>query len=86
MPRGCAGFAVSGSHGLELRLPDGRILSQPPAVDLAEIRVVVAPSIAGTKRRLFDNVPRLRLELLRSETSPGGYLLADYRTQSLTPS
>src|SRR3954464_5561468 len=39
---GCTGFAVSGSHGLELRLPDGRILSHPPAVDLSRTRAAIA--------------------------------------------
>ena len=44
-----------------------------------EVRLVVAPAIAGRGRRLLDGLPPLRLESLRSATSPRGYLLADYR-------
>ena len=44
-----------------------------------ELRLAVAPSVAGDGRRLFDRLPPIRLELIRSETSPTGYLLADYR-------
>ena len=44
-----------------------------------ELRLVIAPSIAGGGRRLFDGLPPIRLELIRSETSPTGYLLVDYR-------
>jgi len=44
-----------------------------------ELRLAIAPSVAGDGRRLFDRLPPIRLELIRSETSPTGYLLADYR-------
>jgi hypothetical protein len=44
-----------------------------------ELRLVIAPSIAGGGRRLFDGLPPIRLKLIRSETSPTGYLLVDYR-------
>lgn len=44
-----------------------------------ELRLAIAPSVAGDGRRLFDELPPIRLELIRSETSPIGYLLADYR-------
>jgi len=44
-----------------------------------EVRLVVAPVIAGPGRRLLDGLPAIRLESLRSATSPSGYLLADYR-------
>jgi riboflavin biosynthesis pyrimidine reductase len=44
-----------------------------------ELRLVIAPSIAGGGRRLFDGLPPIGLELIRSETSPTGYLLVDYR-------
>ena len=46
---------------------------------LDELRLVVAPGIAGRGRRLLDGVPGLRLETLRSVTSPSGSLLVDYR-------
>jgi len=44
-----------------------------------EVRLVVAPVIAGPGRRLLEGLPTIRLESLRSATSPSGYLLADYR-------
>jgi dihydrofolate reductase len=44
-----------------------------------ELAVVIAPAIAGGGRRLLDGVPALRLESIRSATSPTGSLLASYR-------
>jgi dihydrofolate reductase len=44
-----------------------------------ELRLVIAPAIAGSGRRLLENVPAIRLESIRGTTSPRGYLLADYR-------
>jgi dihydrofolate reductase len=44
-----------------------------------ELRLVIAPTIVGTGRRLLDGVPAIRLESIRSTTSPTGHLLVDYR-------
>ena len=44
-----------------------------------ELRLVIAPRIAGHGRRLLDGLPSIQLESIRSSTSPSGYLLADYR-------
>jgi dihydrofolate reductase len=44
-----------------------------------ELRLVIAPTIVGRGRRLLDGLPAIRLESIRSTTSPAGYLLADYR-------
>jgi dihydrofolate reductase len=44
-----------------------------------ELRLVIAPTIAGSGRRLLDGLPATRLESIRTTTSPTGYLLADYR-------
>ena len=44
-----------------------------------ELRLVIAPTIAGSGRRLLDGLPPIRLESIRSATSPAGYLLVDYR-------
>lgn len=44
-----------------------------------ELRLVIAPTIAASGRRLLDGVPATRLELIRCTTSPAGYLLAHYR-------
>ena len=44
-----------------------------------ELRLVIAPKIAGSGRRLLDGLPAIQLEPIRSTTSPTGYLLIDYR-------
>ena len=44
-----------------------------------ELRLVIAPTIVGSGRRLLDGLPPRSLESIRSTTSPPGYLLADYR-------
>jgi dihydrofolate reductase len=44
-----------------------------------ELRFVIGPMIAGRGRRLLDGLPSIQLELIRSETSPTGYLVVDYR-------
>nr|WP_233149758.1 dihydrofolate reductase family protein [Kineosporia sp. A_224] len=44
-----------------------------------ELRLVIAPTIAGTGRRLLDGVPATRLASVRSTVSPTGSVLADYR-------
>ncbi len=43
-----------------------------------ELRLVIAPRIVGSGRRLLDGLPSTRLESIRSETSPTGHLLVDY--------
>jgi dihydrofolate reductase len=37
-----------------------------------ELRLVIAPSIAGGGRRLLDGLPSIQLESIRSEISPTG--------------
>ena len=44
-----------------------------------ELRLVIAPKVAGGGRRLLDGVPSLGLEVIRSEASPTGSLLVAYR-------
>ncbi len=44
-----------------------------------ELRLVIAPAIVGSGRRLLDGVPAIRLESIGSTTSPAGYLLVHYR-------
>jgi dihydrofolate reductase len=44
-----------------------------------ELRLVIAPRIAGRGRRLLDGSPSIQLESIRGEMSPTGYLLVDYR-------
>jgi len=50
------------------------------AADLVdELRLVIGPMVAGEGRRLLDGVPSRRLELIRSQISPTGYVIVDYR-------
>ena len=50
------------------------------AADLVdELRLVIAPRIAGRGRRLLDGLPSMQLASMRSKISPTGYLLVDYR-------
>ncbi len=50
------------------------------AADLVdELRLVIGPQILGRGRRLLEGLPALRLETIRSETSPNGNLIVDYR-------
>ena len=50
------------------------------AADLVdELKLMIGPMITGRGRRLFDGVRPMQLERLRTETSPTGYLVADYR-------
>ena len=44
-----------------------------------ELRLVVMPRISGHGRRLFHGVPSMDLEVIRSEISPSGALIAAYR-------
>lgn len=44
-----------------------------------ELQLVIAPTIAGHGRRLLDGMPTIRLESIRSTTSPTGFLILDYR-------
>ena len=44
-----------------------------------ELRLVIAPKIAGRGRQLLDGLPSIQLESIRGDISPTGYLLVDYR-------
>jgi dihydrofolate reductase len=44
-----------------------------------QLRLVIAPRVAGGGRRLLDRLPSIQLESIRSVTSPTGHLLVDYR-------
>jgi len=66
-----------GDIGVHASISVAQALLVADAID--EVRLVVAPAIVGHGRRLLDGLPPVRLEPLRSATSPRGYLLADYR-------
>jgi dihydrofolate reductase len=69
--------SAGGDIGVHASISVAQALLAAHVID--EVRLVVAPAIAGSGRRLFDGLPPVRLESLRSATSPRGYLLADYR-------
>ncbi len=66
-----------GDVGVHASLSVVRTLLAAGAVD--ELRLVIAPKIVGGGRRLLDGLPPIPLEAIRSERSPTGYLLVDYR-------
>ena len=63
-----------GLHG-SIRL--AQALLEAELVD--ELRLVIAPAIQITGRKLFEATPATRLTLTRTITSPTGYLLLDYQ-------
>jgi dihydrofolate reductase len=67
-----------GDIGVHASISVAQALLSAGAVD--ELRLTIAPALAGSGRRLLDGLPPIRLELLRGVTSPSGYLLADYRS------
>jgi dihydrofolate reductase len=66
-----------GDIGVHASITVAQALLTAGVVD--EVRLVVAPTIAGSGRRLLDGVPATRLEAVRTSTSPTGSLLLDYR-------
>ena len=66
-----------GDVGVHASISVAQALLAAGAVD--ELRLVIAPRIAGRGRRLLDGLPSIKLESIRSEISPAGYLLTDYR-------
>lgn len=66
-----------GEIGVHASISVAQALLAAGVVD--ELSLVVAPTIAGTGRRLLDGLPSIRLAPLRNAASPAGYLLLDYR-------
>ena len=66
-----------GDVGVHASISVAQALLAAGVVD--ELRLVIAPRIAGRGRRLLDGLPSMQLESIRSEISPAGYLLSDYR-------
>jgi dihydrofolate reductase len=66
-----------GDVGVHASISVAQLLLAADVVD--ELRLVIAPRIAGRGRRLLDGLPSIQLESIRSEISPTGYLLVDYR-------
>jgi dihydrofolate reductase len=66
-----------GDIGVHGSISVARTLLAADVVD--ELRLVIAPTVAGMGRRLLDGLPPLRLETIRGTTSPSGHLLVTYR-------
>ncbi|MDQ6657327.1 MAG: dihydrofolate reductase family protein [Actinomycetota bacterium] len=66
-----------GDIGVHASISVAQSLFAADVVD--EVRLVVAPTIVGTGRRLLDGLPSMRLESMGHATSPSGHLLAHYR-------
>ena len=66
-----------GDIGVHASISVSRTLLAAGLVD--ELRLVIAPTIVASGQRLFDGLPTIRLETLRSIASPSGHLLVDYR-------
>jgi len=66
-----------GDIGVHGSISVTRTLLAAEVVD--ELRLVIAPTIAGSGQRLLDGLPSVRLETIRASSSPSGHLLVDYR-------
>jgi dihydrofolate reductase len=66
-----------GDIGVHGSISVTRTLLAADVVD--ELRLVIAPTIVVSGQRLFDGLPPIRLETIRSTASPSGHLLVDYR-------
>jgi dihydrofolate reductase len=63
--------------GVHASMSVARALLAAEIVD--ELRLVIAPRIAGRGRSLLDGLPSIGLESIRGAISPSGHLLVDYR-------
>ncbi len=69
-----------GDIGVHASISAAQTLLGSGVVD--ELRLVIAPTIVGSGRRLFDGLPRLRLEPIGTPSCHSGSLLVDYRVVS----
>jgi dihydrofolate reductase len=68
---------AGGEIGVHASISVAQTLLAAGLVD--ELRLVIAPVIAGSGRRLLDGLPAIRLESIRSTSSPTGHQVVDYR-------
>jgi dihydrofolate reductase len=66
-----------GDIGIHASIVVAQTLLSAGVVD--ELKLVIAPTIAGAGRKLLDGLPPIRLAPIRSVISPTGYLMLDYR-------
>ncbi len=65
-----------GDIGIHASISVAQTLLAAGVVD--ELRLVIAPTIAGVGRKLLDGLPPIRLAPIRSVISPTGYLILNY--------
>jgi len=66
-----------GDIGVHASISVAQALLAAGVVD--ELRLVIAPKIVGRGRRLLDGLSSIQLQPIRSQISPTGSLLVDYR-------
>jgi len=66
-----------GDIGVHASISVARALLAAGVVD--ELKLLISPRILGRGRQLFDGLPAIALEPVRSQLSPTGSLLVDYR-------
>jgi dihydrofolate reductase len=66
-----------GDIGVHASISVAQTLLTAGVVD--ELRLIVAPAIAGVGRKLLDGLPPIRLTPIRGVISPMGYPILDYR-------
>jgi dihydrofolate reductase len=72
-----------GDIGVHASISVTRTLLAAGLVD--QLRLVVAPALAGGGRRLLDGLRPTRFEATRATLSPTGHLLVDYRALASQP-
>jgi dihydrofolate reductase len=71
---------TGGDIGVHASISVAQSLLAAAVVD--ELRLAIPPVIVGGGRRLLDGMPEIKLEPIRSLTTPSGYLLVDYRVRA----
>jgi dihydrofolate reductase len=72
-----------GEIGVHASISLARALLAAGLVD--ELKLVIAPKIAGSGQRLLEGLPPIVLEPILCSVSSGGHLLVDYRIVGETP-
>lgn len=67
-----------GDIGIHASISVAQTLLAAGVID--ELRLVVAPAMAASGRRLLDGLPAIGFTLIEFSTSPSGYLLLGYST------
>jgi dihydrofolate reductase len=65
-----------GDIGVHASISVAQTLLTAGVVD--QLKLVVAPAVAGAGRKLLDGLPPIRLAPIRGVVSPTGFLILDY--------